>query len=99
MLVEGNSIRGIERMTNVSKVAILKLVADLGAACASYHDQHVRNLNPRRLELDEIWSFVGCKQKNLDSAKLAKGWGGRLDLGRNRRRHETGRIVPGEQTR
>jgi IS1 family transposase len=75
MLVEGNSIRGIERMTNVSKVAILKLVADLGDACASYHDRHVRNLNPGRLELDEIWSFVGCKQKNLDSAKLAKGWG------------------------
>ena len=75
MLVEGNSIRGIERMTGVSKTAILKLVADLGTTCADYHNKHVRNLKPKRLEVDEIWSYVGCKQKNADVAKLAKGCG------------------------
>ncbi len=75
MLVEGNSIRGIERMTGNSKTAILKLLSDLGTACAAYHNQHVRDLKPKRLELDEIWSFVGCREKNVDEAKLAKGWG------------------------
>jgi IS1 family transposase len=75
LLVEGNSIRGIEWIMGVSKTAILKLLSDLGTTCAAFHNQHVRYLKPKRLELGEIRSFVGCKQKNADEAKLAKGWG------------------------
>jgi hypothetical protein len=73
-LVEGNSIRSTARMTDVSKPTILKLLADLGTACAEYHDKTVRNLKPQRVQCDEIWSFVGAKQKNVPEEKKAE-WG------------------------
>jgi IS1 family transposase len=74
-LVEGNSIRATVRMTDVSKPTILKLLADLGDACATYHDVHVRNLKSRRVQADEIWSFVGAKAKNTSAEKKLAGWG------------------------
>lgn len=64
-LVEGYSIRSTVRMTGVSKNTIAKLLVDLGDACTRYQDRVLRNLPCKRLQLDEIWSFVGCKQKNL----------------------------------
>ena len=63
-LVEGVSIRGTVRITGVAKGTVCKLLADLGKACAEYHDRNVRNLRVRRLQCDEIWSFVGAKAKN-----------------------------------
>ena len=63
-LVEGNSIRAITRMTGVSKNTIAKLLVDLGTACAEYQDKVFRNLNCKRVQCDEIWSFVGAKAKN-----------------------------------
>src|SRR3989441_5056350 len=63
-LVEGNSIRATCRMTDTAKGTVLKLLVDLGAACANYQDEHLRNLPCKRLQLDEIWSFVGVKEKN-----------------------------------
>jgi IS1 family transposase len=74
-LVEGNSIRSTCRMTGRSKGAVLKLLAELGDACADYHDKHVRNVRARRLQCDEIWSFVGAKKKNTSPEKKAQGWG------------------------
>ena len=74
-LVEGNSIRATARMTNVSKPTILKLLADLGEACAAYHDAHVRGLKSQRIQVDEIWSFIGAKAKNVNEASAAKSWG------------------------
>ncbi|MBN2563936.1 MAG: IS1 family transposase [Phycisphaerae bacterium] len=68
-LVEGNSINSTVRMTGVSKPTILKLLADLGAACAKYHDEHVRGLSPRLVQCDEVWSFVYCKDKQVKTAK------------------------------
>ena len=62
-LVEGMSLRSIVRMTGVSKVTILKLLKDLGCACAEYHEKHVRNLHVRRVQCDEIWSFIQKKEK------------------------------------
>ena len=56
-LVEGNSIRSTCRMTGVAKGTVLKLLAELGEACAAYHDEHVRNVSTRRIQCDEIWSF------------------------------------------
>ena len=56
-LVEGNSINSTVRMTGVSKVTILKLLAALGPACADYQDQNLRNLNCKRIQCDEIWQF------------------------------------------
>jgi IS1 family transposase len=74
-LVEGNSINAIVRMTGVAKHTILKLIEDMGCACASYHHRHVRNLNVRRLQCDEIWAFCGAKAKNVSIEKKQQGWG------------------------
>lgn len=74
-LVEGNSIRATVRMTGASKNTIAKLLRDLGAACSAYQDKVFRNLRCRRLQADEIWSFVGCKQKSLTPDNIDNGWG------------------------
>ena len=70
-LVEGCSIRATVRMTGVAKNTIVKLLVDLGADCAKYQDEHLRNLSCKRIECDEIWSFVYAKQKNVERAKNA----------------------------
>lgn len=67
-LVEGNSIRATSRMTGASKNTIIKLLEDVGAACANYQDEVFRNLTCRRLECDEIWSFCYAKKKNVAPA-------------------------------
>src|SRR5579863_1529297 len=64
-LVEGNSVRATCRMTDSSKDAVLKLVADAGAACLEYQREHLRNLPCKRIQCDEIWSFVYAKAKNV----------------------------------
>jgi len=64
-LVEGNSIRATVRMTGVAKNTIVKLLADLGRACADYQDKSLRNLPCRRIQADEIWSFCYAKAKNV----------------------------------
>ena len=73
-LVEGVSINATVRMTNVSKPTILKLLKDLGCACAEYQDRTLRGLKCRRLQCDEIWSFVLMKQKNIPAARVGE-WG------------------------
>jgi IS1 family transposase len=74
-LVEGNSIRSTVRITGVAKNTIVRLLGELGCACASYHNRTVRNLKVRRLQCDEIWEFVGAKAKNVSMEKKAAGWG------------------------
>ncbi len=74
-LVEGASINSIVRMTGVSKVTILRLLEDMGCACAEYHNRVVRNLKVRRVQCDEIWAFVYAKQKNISAEQMAKGAG------------------------
>jgi IS1 family transposase len=74
-LVEGMGINATTRMTGISKPTILKLLADLGKVCLAYHDEHVRGLRCQRIQCDEIWSFVGAKQKNVSEEKMAEGWG------------------------
>jgi IS1 family transposase len=64
-LVEGNSIRSTVRMTGVAKNTIAKLALELGAACARYQDEALRELPCKRLELDELWGFCYSKQKNV----------------------------------
>jgi len=70
-LVEGMSINATVRMTGVSKPTILRLLSDLGSACAKFHDETVRGLKARSVQCDEVWSFVYCKQKNVAGAKAA----------------------------
>lgn len=64
-LVEGCSIRSTVRMTGVAKDTIIKLLVDVGTACAEYQDVTLRNLSCRRIECDEIWSFCHAKKKNV----------------------------------
>jgi IS1 family transposase len=68
-LVEGNSINSTVRMTGVAKNTILKLLVELGTACAAYQDAALQNLPCKRLQLDEIWAFVHSKAKNVPAAK------------------------------
>ena len=75
-LVEGNSINSTVRMTGVAKTTILRLLADLGCACSTFHDSHVRGLRPRSVQCDEIWSFCHCKEKNVKAAKAAPNGAG-----------------------
>src|SRR6185437_4597416 len=70
-LVEGNSIRATVRMTGAAKNTVVKLLAEVGAACAAYQDQTLRNLPCKRLQCDEIRSFVYAKAKNVPTAKAA----------------------------
>jgi IS1 family transposase len=64
-LVEGNSMLAVSRMTGVAKNTVSKLLADIGEACLAYQDKVFRNLKCRRVQCDEIWSFVGKKQKQV----------------------------------
>src|SRR5260370_20461722 len=67
-LVEGMSIRSVVRMTGVSKNTVVKLLEDIGLACAKYQDEAFRNLKCKRIQYDEIWTFVYAKQKNVPEA-------------------------------
>lgn len=64
-LVEGNSIRATVRMTGIAKNTIVKLLAEVGAACEQYQDRMLRALPCRRVQCDEVWSFCYAKQKNV----------------------------------
>lgn len=62
-LIEGNSVRSTVRITGVAKKTVLRLLVEVGTACAEYQNRTLRNLTCRRIQCDEIWSFVGMKQK------------------------------------
>lgn len=68
-LVEGNSIASTCRITGVAKMTVLKLLADVGQACANLHNRWFRDLAVQRVQVDEIWSFVRMKQKHITADK------------------------------
>ena len=74
-LVEGMSIRATCRLTGICKDAALKLLCDLGAACAAHHNAAVRGVRSRRVQCDEAWSFCYAKAKNVTEEKKAQGAG------------------------
>lgn len=69
MMVEGMSIRAICRLMGVSKNTVAKLLVDAGEACRAYQYETLRNLPCRRIQCDEIWSFVGAKDKAVPADK------------------------------
>src|SRR5580704_15009276 len=71
-LVEGCSIRSAARMTGVARNTVSKLLVDLGTACSEYQDRTLKNLSCKRLQLDEIWSFVYAKAKNVPAEKIGE---------------------------
>jgi len=71
-LVEGCGIRATARMANVSKDTVMKLWREIGEACIRYQDTTFRNLTCKRLQVDEIWSFVYAKAKNVPAEKAGQ---------------------------
>jgi IS1 family transposase len=74
-LVEGKSMLAISRIGDVSRNTVNKLLIDLGTACSVYQNKVFRNLKCKRIQLDEIWCFVACEQKNVSPDNEANGWG------------------------
>lgn len=77
-LVEGNSIRSTERMTGVHRDTIMRLLVEVGTGCAELMDEKMRELPCKRVQVDEIWSYVGKKQRHLkpenDRARVGDQW-------------------------
>src|ERR1035437_8672263 len=71
LLCEGVSLRSISRLADVSINTVSKLLVDAGKACAAFHDEKIRGVKARRVQVDEIWSFTYAKQKNIRAAKAA----------------------------
>ena len=71
LLVEGNSIRATARIADVSKNTVTKLLIDTSKACEAFQDKTLRDLPCKRIQVDEIWSFVYAKEKNVARAKAA----------------------------
>lgn len=71
LMVEGNGINAIERLTGASKHTVLRYLELAGAACMAHHDKAVRGVKAQRVEADEIWSFNYCKRAALKTAKAA----------------------------
>lgn len=88
LLCEGSSIRAVTRLTGIDKGAVIKLMIDAGKACAAYHDEHVRNLHSKRVQVDEIWSFTYAKQKNVAREGGSRVVRRYLDVDGHRCRHE-----------
>jgi hypothetical protein len=74
-LAEGSSIRAIERITGVHRDKVVRLGGRVGEACAALHDQKMRNIVSRRIEIDEIWGFVAKKNKNAAPEQRNTGAG------------------------
>ena len=70
-LIEGCSIRSTVRMTGVAKKTVMRLLVEVGDVCADYQDKVFQNLNCHRLQLDEMWAWVYCKEKHR-TEKIAK---------------------------
>ncbi len=77
-LVEGNSIRSTERMIGVHRDTIMRLMVRVGTACKGLMDVSMRELPCKRIQVDEIWAFVGKKQRHLkpedDRTRLGDVW-------------------------
>ena len=67
--VEGNSVRAICRITGRSKGAVLRLIVDAGQACATALGELVRDVRCQRVQVDELWAFVGMKAKNVPAER------------------------------
>ena len=76
MMAEGISLRAITRLTGISRTTLIKLLEDAGRAFSEYQDRTLVNLNCRRVQADEAWSFCYAKQKNVPGAKAAPAGAG-----------------------
>jgi IS1 family transposase len=75
LLCEGNSIASTCRITGAAKNTVIKLLLEVGEACDAYQDRVLRNLSCQRVQCDEIWPFVGAKEKITTKATKKEGMG------------------------
>lgn len=75
MLLEGNSIRSVERLTGVNRNTIMSLLVRVGERCQSFLDATVNGLSVEDVQADEIWAFVGCKEKTRERNNYAEYFG------------------------
>jgi IS1 family transposase len=77
-LIEGNSIRSTERMTNVHRDTVMRTLVEVGNGCATIMDQEMRDLACERVQVDEIWAYVGKKQRQVtkedDRSRVGDMW-------------------------
>ncbi len=77
LLIEGTSVRTVERVTQLHRDTILRLLVLAGERCIALMDTRMRDLRCKRIQADEIWSFVGKKDRNVkvdDPAELGNAW-------------------------
>ena len=88
-LVEGCSMRSTQRLCNVAKKTVERMLVSAGTACLAFQDKAMRNLPCKILQVDEVWSFTRCKQANMpeklkgEVALATLGLGSRWILTRN----------------
>lgn len=83
MLCEGSSMRSISRVCDVSINTVSKPLEDAGKVCMDFHDENVRHVVSKRVQMDEIWSFTAAKQKNVAAMKMQV----LVDDGRSNQQH------------
>jgi len=66
MLCEGNSIRSVERMTGIHRDTVMRLGVRMGEGCQRILDEKMRNLPCKLIQVDEVWGYVGMKQKTAN---------------------------------
>ena len=74
-LAEGMSIRSVEAMTGIHRDTVMRLGVRVGNACRLLMHEQMRGLDCRHIQVDEIWGFVGCKQRNVDPDNNPEGFG------------------------
>ena len=72
LLVEGSSLRTISRAEDLSINTVTSILVQVGKACLQFHNDTVVNIPAKRVQADEIWSFVYCKDKNVDFCPIQK---------------------------
>lgn len=75
LLVEGSSLRAASRIADVSINTVTKLLVDVGQACQKFHNEKVVSVSTKRIQCDEIWSFVYAKDKNATQEQKEIGAG------------------------
>ena len=93
-LVEGSSVRSTERMTGVHRDTIIRLMKRVGAGCEVLMDRELRDLDCQRVQVDEIWGYVGKEATAGPARGQPKSRWRLLDLGGNRRRLEARSLLP-----
>jgi transposase-like protein/IS1 family transposase len=75
MLLEGNSIRSTERLTEVHRDTIIATMVDAGNRCEEFMERAIRNVQVNDVQADEIWGFVGCKERTREEKGYADTMG------------------------